>query len=335
MKKALALLLALVVLLTLCACGSDDSSQAEVELPKNGKKGPSQDLILQDLESALFQLPNAEVTEVTTVKSLTEDSHYEITLQVSAATTYADWQIECDMSYTKYDQGWMLSDIIWNSKNYVISRIPDLVDMVDHASTILLTHEVRTNYEHILPMEMSSTSMNFSSENNIGSNIITLCWDTTYEELHSKATLHFTSMWQYDPSIDNWSLIYDNDAYCIDYEFVQRIPDYTLDFSGEWQAERSSPTVTLGGYGTIIISNFSWDGFNVYIPGIDEYYDIEPYFLKTNVDTFGTVTFTNSDGHYIEFQPQGEYGTRIKLWLDGTNIAVAEAQVSCKLPSLS
>ena len=69
MKKALALLLALVVLLTLCACGSDDSSQAEVELPKNGKKGPSQDLILQDLESALFQLPNAEVTEVTTVNA--------------------------------------------------------------------------------------------------------------------------------------------------------------------------------------------------------------------------------------------------------------------------
>lgn len=124
MKKALALLLALVVLLTLCACGSDDSSQAEVELPKNGKKGPSQDLIPQDLESALFQLPNAEVTEVTTVKSLTEDSHYEITLQVSAATTYADWQIECDMSYTKYDQGWMLSDIIWNSKTMSFHAFP-------------------------------------------------------------------------------------------------------------------------------------------------------------------------------------------------------------------
>lgn len=308
MKKALALLLALVVLLTLCACGSDDSSQAEVELPKNGKKGPSQDLILQDLESALFQLPNAEVTEVTTVKSLTEDSHYEITLQVSAATTYADWQIECDMSYTKYDQGWILNDIDWNSKNYVISRIPDVAALSDIANNA----DVSGYYNDTLPVENGVIVA--SNVNDTGA--LKFTWTKIKEYLHAQCIGTYTTYWAYDAYTDNWVFEPSDDGF----GFIRNevVTPNNVDFSGTWDG--------------IEISDFSWDGFRVKCGNIDAYFHKisgPPY---NSESSYGW--YTDGENRYFQIQC-GPEGSSLAIYTFGhVTSQLAYASVKQELPPL-
>lgn len=337
MKRLYLLILASALLLMLCACESktvDSSPQIEVNLPQNDQKAPSSEMIEKDIADALLQKnPTVEITTIETVKSLTEDSSYEITLQIMAQSTYADWLYDATLYYTKYDQGWMLDRAGWASESFKQVRNPDLDTMVSYANVYLPLHEVAREFDHMLPIQ--NPTMDFAYDDSANAEIINFSWETTYQEMHSEATLLFTSQWKYNALSDNWELLFKDGYYCIDYVFGSRTINTSLDFSGEWYAEALSPTVTLGGYGTIIISNYSWEGFNVYIPGLDEYYDIDTYFTFTSVDDAGTRTYTNTEGHYIEFGPQGENGTLIKLWLNGTNIAIAEAQVNKQLPTIS
>ena len=337
MKRLFLLILTSALLLVLCACESkavDSSPQIEVNLPHNDQKVPSSEMIEKDIANALLQKnPTVEITTIETVKSLTGDSNYEITLQVMAQSKYADWLYEPKLCYTKYDQGWMLDRVGWGPESYTQTRVPDLETMVNYASIYLPLHEVNDLFDHILPIQ--NPVITTAYDDNKNEEILTFNWDTTYQEMYSEATLSYTSQWEYDALSDHWDLVGNDNNYQIDFTFKSRTFNSNLDFSGEWHAAPLSPTITLGGYGTIIISNYSWDGFNVYVPGLEEHYVIDPYFARTDVNEAGVVTFTNSEGHYIDLAPQGNQGLRIKLWMHGTNIAVAEAQVDKELPTLS
>lgn len=95
MKRLSAMLLAILMVLSLCACGSQGSSNVEVELPNNSKNGPSAVTIQKDITDELSRKnPYAVLTKIETVKSLTEDTSYEITLSVFAQTRYAESKIK-------------------------------------------------------------------------------------------------------------------------------------------------------------------------------------------------------------------------------------------------
>lgn len=309
MKKVFMLFLALALLLTLCACSSGDSSNAKVELPSNGKKGPSQDLIREDLESALTEIPNAVLTEVSTLKSLTEDTHYEITLQVSAVTTYADWQLECDMSYIKYDQGWMLDDINWISKSYVISRIPDnetLSEIANHADVSVFY------YSDILPVENGTVD----SRNVEESGTIELHWSKTMQYMHAQCVGNYMTTWVYDETIDNWLFTPCNDEY--DIYCDENVTPYQVDFTGTWDG--------------IEISNFTWDGFNV------KYGDINAYFYKVSGPPYNNESsygwYTDGNGKYFQIEC-GPLGTSLAIRSYGNTMTqFAYASVTQELPIL-
>lgn len=261
MKNLLALLLVTALLITLCACSSKNptqelpnsqmdnpSHQSDKQLPDCSPDSPAQSLIQSEVENALSVLPNAVLTNLTTIKSQTTDTRYIATFQVSAATTYADWQMECDVTYTKYDQGWMFDEIDWKSKEYVIARIPD----VDTLSEIANNTEVSIYYRDTLPVE--NATIDVSNVEDVG--VIGLHWTKIYDYMHATCIGEYTTMWDYDPETDNWFFLpSDSDFGFFRQETV--IPD-PVDFTGNWDG--------------IEISNFTWDSFDVKCGNIDSHF---------------------------------------------------------------
>lgn len=321
MKKALALLLATVLLMTLCACGPKDSTpeppniemdtpslQSDNRLSSSNSDSPAQSLIQSDVENALSALPTAVLTNLATKKSQTTDTRYKATLQVSATTTYADWQMECDVSYTKYDQGWMLNEIDWNSKEYVIARIPD----VDTLSEIANNTEISVYYRDTLPVE--NATIDVSNVEDVG--VIKLHWTKIYDYMHATCIGEYITMWDYDPETDSWVFLPSDD----DFGFFRQetvIPD-SVDFTGYWDG--------------IEISNFTWDGFDVNCG------DINAYFYKISGPPYSNETsygwYTDGNGKYLQIQC-GPLGTSLAIRSFGHVMTqYAYASIQEELPSL-
>ena len=339
MKRSFAFILIMVILLGLCGCGSkgkgNESNHISVELPSNLRNSPSQDIIQKDIENEISAIPNARLTGITTVKSLTEDNQFEVTLQVSAETIYADWKMECDMSYTKYDQGWMLDKINWHEKNFDQYRFPDDASMIDYAASVLATHrEYSDAYYTDYMLPMYDPVIEFISEPEIEA--IKLCWYARENEKHDYISHLFTSYWVYEPSIDNWLLIEDvqkdNDKYKLTFERIGIVPG-NYDFTGEWTQELSSFEKEIGIVNRIIIADFSWEKLEAYIPDLDAYIDIDPVFYFVG-EEFGVLKFENSYMQSINFQFAEEW-TNVYFCVLEYDIAQATARVYQDLPPLS
>lgn len=109
--KKLSLILALLCVFLLVSCGSE--------------KTPSDELIRADVAASLQEYnPSLSFTSSTVEKSISNEDNYTVTLNVQAASTYADYQLVCDAHYTKYDQGWMMDSSNWSVSGYKVVRYP-------------------------------------------------------------------------------------------------------------------------------------------------------------------------------------------------------------------
>lgn len=290
MKRLFSCILAMAILLTLCACGSEttsDSSQSKIELPNSGRTTPSNEAIQEDITNALLQKnPIVELTGVETIKSQTTDNRYKATIQVYAATTYADWQMECDMTYTMYDQGWILDEIDWNSKDYVIARIPD----VETLSEIANHTEVSAYYQDILPVENAT----IDARNVEGLGLVELHWTKTKEYLHAQCVGNYITFWIYNAETDNWEFSPCDNGF--GFYSNEIVTPFSVDFTGNWDG--------------IEISNFSWDGFNVKCG------DIDAYFYKVSGPPYSSEPsygwYTDGSGKYFQIQC-GPLGTSLSI----------------------
>lgn len=302
MKQHLALILILTILLGLCAgCSKPDSNDTKSDsialMPvtqEQGtrKNGPEEPSIQLDIEREISVIPNMKLNDISVIKSLTEENYYEATLQITAATNYADWKMECDISYTKYDQGWMLDEIDWNSKEYVIARTPD----VDTLSEIANNTEISVYYRDTLPVE--NATVDVSNVEDTG--IIGLHWTKIYDYMHATCIGEYITMWNYDSEIDNWVFYPSDDGF----GFIRQetvVPD-PVDFSGVWNGS--------GFISSIEITDFSWSNFNVTMDGsTSKFYQISghPY---SDEESFGW--YSNGEGKYIEMS-LGPKGTGIQI----------------------
>lgn len=270
MKKAISLLLALVLCLSLCACGSQEESQDpqlhDVDLNIPTKNAPSNDLIMGDLKGAL-QSKNeyATLTGVETIKSLTNDGTYSITLAVTAETKYADWAYEADMSYTKYDQGWMMDSIRWNSESYVVARYPEDDVMTAYVNNYFASFDGWIINE-LVPIEngfiekelvANAQTHEYETVDVPSSDQLIFGWNAAKQLRHGEYTASYRSAWQYAPDIDEWVLMKAEDSHSYHgYQIYIAFDDYTLydvDFSGTYESD----------FGTVAISNYSKDAFDV------------------------------------------------------------------------
>lgn len=343
MRKVLVLLLAITLLFGLCACGSGEDEGKEtqdvvVKLPDNGKKAPSEEIIMEDIRNKLMAKNQyASLVKVETIKSLTDEGSYVITVSITAETKYADWTYEADLSYTKYDQGWMLDDVDWVSECYKQVRLPELDTMVEHATEYLSEHEVYSDVsysDYMVPMYEPGMDSYFDVNQNL--NVVRLTWNGKEQLKHAEQIHDCISLWIYEPKVDNWILMPNEEhgslGYCVEWNRGGDIlPNTSLDFSGYWHRDETN---ALGSFShTVEITSFSWEGFDACIPEVSSqvtHYECTtdaPYEVSYGAD----LIFTNGKNEYIIFM-FAEDSTAIKYFGETGYVLV---HVTDDLPILS
>ena len=308
MKKALQIM-KIVVLMTFCtilaACGSQTSQSDahgidDVEIEGLNSDTPSEEMILEDLNTALLEKNEyASLENVETVKSLTEEGEFEITLEVAAKTKYADWIYNVDLYYTLYDQGWWMDEIRWNSEEYECVRIPDVETMGTYVMTYTANMDVGPSFvnDYLLTMEDASIAYN--------DGILTYEWTNIKDHLNWTEWDRVYTSWSYNATTDNWDIMYSDDGYldyAIDDKILARELDPQIDFSGIWYGEKACEGFVLE------IIDFTWEGFTANITLRNE--TTTHYFTATDsINTDGDISiyckeppyYVDESGYYIGF----------------------------------
>ncbi len=315
MKKVFLLLLAFLLCLSLCACGSP--------------KTPSEKLIEEDLTKVLSaKYEHAIIENHETVKSLTGEGTYEISLSVTAKSKYADWDFEVNMHYTKYDQGWKMDSAELVSDEYTVVSAPDTETFTAYATNYLKNHNAYSSsyyMDSMFPMEQLEITYADPST-------LIVEWVGTEAFIHANKYVSYTSRWQYDGKIDNWTLVPDADdyyGYCLDDVDDELVPNFNLDFSGTWSIGYGPYTLD----DTATISNFTWDSFD--LNTTHETWDIKGHYeFKEDFSLYGQsfVGFVGPDGTYALFNFH-ESNTIIEI--NDRNKIVGQVKIECKLPDLT
>ncbi|MBR5248761.1 MAG: hypothetical protein IKV27_07475 [Lachnospiraceae bacterium] len=315
------------------ASNPTDEKEITINLSDNGKKAPHKNLIIEDVKKELTEkYPHITMNEVQGLKSLTEDKSYQITLQVKGQSKYADWTLELDLFYTKYDQGWGKNKSTWNIESYNVVRIPEVDEMVEYATDYLLNHEEYSDTyftDYMTPMINSSIQYDFDAT--ADDFVLELCWEAKESSYYQDKLWHFTSLWVYNPAIDNWDLVPNPDprslGYYVDQEYKgKKLRD--LDYSGE----RDLINFKGKKISTLKISNFSWSELDAYIPG---YMKNTEHFVFTDHDTLKgeyDCAFVNNKGDYIAFIVQ-ERTVYIYYYTNDDSVA-ANVTITENLPDL-
>lgn len=266
MKKVLILFLTALLLLGLCACGAEpENSEVATTVADDGGKAPSDEMIREDVSGKLATKNQyATLCGVETVKSLTNEGTYEITLNIMAETKYADWVYEAKLEYTKYDQGWMLDDLDWLQEAYTVTGEPTGEEIAAILNEMFAdTDALYGGWEYAFPVENGSVIPSESDSENL-----CFTWTTTIELMHAKYDMDMRSSWHYSAASDSWALdeVDDLEALKDKYAvyFTEGTPEIVADFTGEW--------VSAGG-STITISDFTANGFTAKMDGKAENFE--------------------------------------------------------------
>lgn len=352
MKKLIAVLLCFAMVMGLAACGSEektekDNGSSDVKIEDTGKDTPSEDLVIADLKEALLEKNEyAVLTSAETIKSLSGEGSYDITLAVSAESKYADWTYEVDLAYTKYDQGWMIDDANWTSEAFTQVRIPEVSTMVEYASEYLPSH-VPTE-EYMFPIDNAVVEYGYCSVP--GQDALTFSWNTTHKGNFGTNIFPYTSYWEYNAEIDNWTLLPNPEpgsgGYYLESETLQVEPVENLDFTGSWDDHLEAYGVEIPM--NITITNYSPDGFDATIQSTP-YDTIEMEFMEKQTVTahFTRVPddyameltpipnrwmFTDGENNFLMFL-YGDDSMNISYFADGTRTGIC-VEIETQLPTL-
>jgi hypothetical protein len=310
MKKVMILILHLALITSLCACHHADSpdsidqiTQAPIIAPSdNTENAPDQNLIQEDLEKALLEHNQyASITSIETVKSLTKEGTFLITLSLTAETKYADWTYEAEMNYTKYDQGWIVDNVNLSSGEYILVRLPDEDAIIDLVNSM---DAPTYDYDKITPVESGVLNVSDTLE----TEELNFSWSVIHKKMHAEECEDITMRLKYSAEDDTWRYI----PFTEDMEFLRSITikPYDVDLSGFWDSQYA--------YG-ITIENFTWDGFDLHTTSFQTG-TINTHFHKisgnpnSNVPSFGW--YSDGEGYYCEFS-FGVDGTTFKLYSFG------------------
>lgn len=317
MKQFISLIAAILSMLFLASCTPSDAPKATQEdtistidtnnttesqntqdptivptTPKNENATPSEAQIYSDLENSLASKNGSfSIDSTQIIKSLTGEGTYSVTLAVTAKSQYADWEYEAEMLYTKYDQGWMNDSIEWNNESYNPTRFPDVQTMTDHAKTYLPVHAGYSDYWIKTYMsDIIDPTIDYRFNFELQTFALHFCWDTYELSCFSKELYQLTSVWQYDPTQDNWILATEY----VSSESQGRFPKESIDLNGSWTVYDT----------TFSFSNFTWDKFDFSAQGCIEDWQT---FRRTDDwnspvlpnPTFGDIAYINDSGNYI------------------------------------
>ena len=245
MKRMIALLLFFAAIVTLCACGGEDV--------------PSEEMIRADIETALAENnANVSLAKLETVKSLNEDNTWQATYTVFAETKYADWTYEVDVTYTKYDQGWMADDVDIADASYTLARVPSDDEMSELVNTFFSTYD-DDRLNDLAPVSNGK----INSADDLLDEQIAFMWDSEIQYLHGTESTSYSSNWCYDHEKDDWFLLEEKNPqsyiFC-GYQIYEYDTNVSIDsnLNGNWTLESGS-TFTISDFdGTQFTAE--WDG---------------------------------------------------------------------------
>lgn len=219
-KKQILAVLLCVMALMLNGCGGDPQ--------------PNEELIRSDLESALtgykdfLTLENYEIE-----KSETNDNDFFASVSIDAISTYAEYSINAEINYTKYDQGWQIDDCEWLESSYEITQYPTEEDIEN------------ANRQYL---EGKSWGNNYVMNNMTCDGDTIICNGVTTEMASDFIALqhNIENLWVYNEELDEWEPT--NSGQSVEEE-------YTIDKSIEG-------TYTNDGL-TVVISNVTETGFDL------------------------------------------------------------------------
>lgn len=299
MKQLLALCFAAILLFGLCACGGESGVQNQTDavaqtreptetVSDEGEKIPSEEMIEKDVSDKLTaKNPYASLTGIETVKSLTEEGHYEITLSATAETKYADWVYEAELEYTKYDQGWMLDDLDWLQEEYTVSREPTAEEIAEILNREFSnTDSLYGGWEYAFPVDSGDVKQTpFRGTQ--------FTWTGRAEMMHAEYEVEIESYWHYEAESDSWALNELETLEGLNDKYEAYLSEgrvwLTADFTGTWQAANMPQTLT--------ISNFTRDGFDAEVNGEKEHYELRSargYMMRYNGSSH-SLTFVFSE----------------------------------------
>ena len=356
MKKLFIASLAIFLSFMLCACGSekvDPSPEQNTTVVTNGN-APTQKQLQADIGKALSEHNQyVSVTGIETEKSLTNENSFTATLNITAESKYADWTYTADLAYTKYDQGWIIDNVAWATENYIVQRFPDSVTMVEYASTYLPNHELVQKYsslrEYMFPIENATVEYKYCSE--LGSDALCLNWHTVQNGNFINMICPFTSFWEYDETIDNWTIMPNDESgssgYHLNDEHHEFIPIENLenlDFSGSWddyvQFVKEIPVnITISEYSSEgFDARIEWRSYNIIEKELSPPQIAYGHFTRT-YENLGNISpkdtlwiFDDGDNNYIPFS-FGYDLAQLNYYIDGASSGV-RVDIEDQLPLL-
>ena len=179
-------------------------------------KGPDSAMVKSDLTINLQSYyPFLSLESYTVEQSMTNDSYYTASASVVAHSEYAQYNLNTNISYTKYDQGWRCDYCDWAITNCVVNNWPTEAQMEDLV------------YERSLEVEDYLQDPAYSTLNNDGQ--LTLMYEGTvnseYEDFIG-INGNIVSYWNYSPEEGNF--LFDKD----DTEIVFSL---TKNMEGTWK----------------------------------------------------------------------------------------------------
>lgn len=229
-KRFPVLILAMIfgLFFLLSACGSSSSPS-----------GPEKDQLERDLTESLENYKNfLTLSSYEITQSLTEDRNYSATAEVIAESEYAQFQLQAEVTYTKYDQGWSIDSCELEELSYQVIHYPteDTIDSL-----------IKSGAEAKSP-EGDRTLVSLTQNDDytvVSESSVNMAMGT-----HITQIAYITSSWSYNPVLNNWEVTAS--------DLVYETPKLS-GIEGNWP----------GIAGDIIVSNVSDNGFDVYYTYLD------------------------------------------------------------------
>ena len=202
----------------------------------SGSKAPSKEMIKEDLEKNIVNAGEfLKLKDYEIIQSVTEDKNFTATIAVEASGNYADFELEANVSYIKYDQGWQITDCSWLTNSYEVTSYPSEKEMTKMVNNL------------VGPMEYSEMTCDKNQ----------ICFkgeiNDYYEECkYINGKVIVTSLWNYNPGSDTWE-------YQEDSKTEESICEVTDKLAGSWEIYDDDDPADFD----IIVSNVSPTGFDI------------------------------------------------------------------------
>ena len=279
------------------------TQQTEPTEPEDGTR-PSNSLLRKDLQDSLTarveksfgDTMTQTVSDFSVVLSQTEEKLYTASITVTAQSVYADFTWPVDVTYTKYDQGWVMTECTWGEYTYEQVRYPSEEEVQVMLRELNLGDTQEEEFQYL---DGQIHYVYYSNAN----------WSQ-----YATGSGASVAKWRYDDYDDQWEYWAT--------ESRETSAKITKALEGTWKLYQEN--------GTIIIKNVTETGFDVDISathyGVSEqHFAFKEAMIDQKDGGKLTITFTNDsfsfeDNRYRDYNLHGTAEIQIILPKNTTKI---------------